>query len=362
VIELTAERLEVGDSLEDFNDLVMENGWGDGLPVVPPTPERVEAMLAQAPVGLPDSLGAMPITKGEATLEKIAINAVLAGAKPAFFPVIVAAVEAVMDVDFNLFAIQATTSSATPMVVVNGPVREQLGFNSGAGCLGSGWATNATVGRALRLAMLNIGGGRPVGLGISPLGADGLDCATIGFPGKYSMCAAENEEESPWEPLHVERGFAAEDSTVTVYAVDSACAIRDNASQTAEELLTCLAHAMGRFGSANLLFGGRPAVALAPELADIVARDGWSKRRVQDFLFENARLDFSLLPPNQRERHLVARVGWTDAERLPICDRPEHISVLVMGGPGPHEVFLPTFGSSRPVSKLIQKTEDHDGN
>jgi hypothetical protein len=353
MIELTSERLNVGDSFEDFNDLALANGWGDGLPVVPPTPERVSAMLARSPAGAPDSLGPMPISKGEATLEKIAINAVLAGARPQLFPVIVAAVEAVLDPEFNLFAIQATTSAATPMVVVNGPVREELGFNSGAGCFGPGWAANSTVGRALRFAMLNIGGGRPVALGTSPLGVEGLDCATLGFPGKFSMCAAENEEESPWEPLHVERGLEATDSSVTVYAVDSASSIRDNASQTAEELLTCLANAMSRFGSANFLFGGRPAVALSPELANIIAGDGWTKLQTQEFLFEHARLDFSLLPANQKDRHLVARFAWADEERLPICDEPSHISVLVMGGPGPHEVFLPTFGSSRPVTKRI---------
>jgi hypothetical protein len=353
MIELTAERFDVGDSIEEFNELAVASGWSDGLPLVPPTPDRVTAVLGHAPEGSPESLGPMAISNGDATLEKIAINAVMAGVPPRLFPVVVAAVDAIMDPAFNLFAVQATTSSASPMVVVNGPLRRELGFNCGAGCFGPGWTANATVGRALRLVMLNIGGGRPVAL--STPGIEGLDCATIGFPGKFGMCVAENEEESPWEPLHVERGFDAEESTVTVFAVDSTCAVRDNASQNAGEVLASLSHAMGRFGTANLLFGGRPAVALGPELAAIVGREGWTKSEVKEFLFEHARLDFSLVPPNQRDRHLVARSRWSEEQRLPICDEPEHISVLVLGGPGPHEVFLPTFGSSRPITRQITR-------
>lgn len=350
---LISERFTVGGDLEAFNDFADANGWSDGLPLVPPTEDRVLAMMASAPAHLGDSLGPMPISMGEATLEKIAVNAVMAGAHPTYLPVICAAVEAVLDPAFNLSAIQATTSPATPMIVVNGPVRHELGFNSGSNCLGPGWRANATVGRALRLAMVNVGGGRPVGLGASRPGIDGSDNATHGFPGKFGMCTGENEEESPWEPLHVERGFDPEASTVTVLAVDSTCELRDNASQTARELLTCLASAMGKFGTANVLFGGQPAVALSPELAEIVARDGWTKRDVKEFLFEHARLDLSTLPESQRDRHLVARSRWESAGALPLGDDPDGIVLLVLGGPGPHEIFLPTFGSSRSVTKPI---------
>ena len=352
-MELLSERLQVEDSLEAFNRAAEEQGWSDGLPLVPPTPARVAAMIAGGKLEAGHSFGPMPPYMGDATVEKLAVNAVMAGARPAWFPVICAAVAAAMDPAFNLYAVQTTTSPATPMVVVNGPARAELGFNSAGNCLGPGWPANATVGRALRLAMQNVGGGRPAALGPSPSGVPALDYATHGFPGKYGMCTAENEEESPWEPLHVERGLGPDDDAVTVIAVDSTWEMRDNASQTAVELLTCLAVTMAGFGTANMQFGGQPAVAFAPELAHLVASDGWTKQDVKRFLFENARLDLARLPENQRKRHLIVRSRWAGQDRLPLCDRPEDIVVLVLGGAGIHEVFLPTFGSSRPVTRRI---------
>ena len=352
MLELASERIAVPDDLESFNQLAEDRGWSDGLPLVPPTEARVQAMLR----GLDParSLGPMPPSMGEATLEKLAVNAVMVGARPEWFRVIVTAAEAVLEPVFNLYAVQATTSPATPMLVVNGPLARQLGYNAAGNCLGPGWPANATTGRALRLALQNIGGGAPHDLAKARPGLAAFDYATHGFPGKFTMCAAENEAESPWEPLHVERGLKREESAVTALAVDSTWELRDNASGTGADLLLCLASTMASFGTANLQFGGQPAVAFGPELAAVVARDGFSKQEVKRFLFQHARLDLTRLPLGQAERHKIARQSWTEVTAMPVCDSPEDIVVLVLGGAGVHEIFLPTFGSSRAVTQRIE--------
>src|SRR3954469_1597790 len=208
------------DELEDM----LERGWSDGLPVVPPTPERVEAMLAGRDGS--SSLGAVPPSHGEATLERVAACAVLAGCRPLHFPLVFAAVEAALEPGFNAHGLAVTTQPAGPVLIVNGPVRDAVGFNSGMGSLGPGARANMTIGRALRLVLTLTGGARP----------GGLDRSTLGNPGKLALCIAENEETSPWEPLHVERGFAADTSTVTVLAADSPLSISDHRSKTPEEL------------------------------------------------------------------------------------------------------------------------------
>src|SRR5438067_894958 len=192
------------DELEDM----LERGGSDGLPVVPPTPERVEAMLGGRDPAV--SLGPVPPAHGAATLERIAACAVLAGCRPLYFPLVVAAVEAALEPAFNAHGLAVTTQPAGPVAIVNGPVRDAAGLNSGMGALGPGTRANMTVGRALRLVLTLTGGARP----------GGLDRSTLGNPGKVGLCIAENEETSPWEPLHVERGFSRDTSTVTLLAAD----------------------------------------------------------------------------------------------------------------------------------------------
>ena len=191
--------------------LFCARGWTDGLPVVAPTLARVRSMLRFSTFGAEHSLGEVDPLKGLATLEKIAANAVMAGCRPQFFPLVVAAVEAILDTNFNLRGVQTTDENVTPLVVVSGPVARALSVNAGFGALGPGWRANATIGRALRLVMNNIGGGWP--------GA--VSFAGLGQPGRYSLCLAENENESPWQPLHVEAGFAPLDSVVTVMRAES---------------------------------------------------------------------------------------------------------------------------------------------
>src|SRR3954469_10263211 len=193
------------DELEDM----LERGWSDGLPVVPPTPERVEAMLAGRDGS--SSLGAVPPSHGEATLERVAACAVLAGCRPLHFPLVFAAVEAALDPAFNIGGQAVTPQPAGQLVVVGGPVAEAIGVHSGMGVLGPGWRANLTIGRALRLVVTLTGGGMP----------GRLDRSTLGHPGKLGFCIAEDEASSPWEPLHVERGFSRDDSVVTVVGCDA---------------------------------------------------------------------------------------------------------------------------------------------
>ena len=204
--ELKSKIVELPDSLEEVYEYVCSQKWGDGLPIIPPTEERVWKFIDYIDREPDEILGEMPPVDGIVTIEKIAINAVMAGCLPEYMPVLIAAVEAMLEPEFNLQAIQATTNPAAPLAIINGPIRHQFNINCGRGCLGPGWRANATIGRAIRLILINIGGGLP---GVT-------DKATHGMPGKYCFCFGEDEEGNPWEPLHVERGFDKETSTVTI--------------------------------------------------------------------------------------------------------------------------------------------------
>ncbi len=205
---IQARRIEIAPA-DDVFEFMFDQGFSDGLPLVPPTPERVMRMLGGTHRDAQDVIAIVPPNMGDATVEKIAINAVMAGCKPEYMPVIIAAVEAVCTDEFNVHGVTATTMGAAPVIVVNGPIREKIGMNKGLGALGSGNRANATIGRALRLIVGNVGGGK----------IGGVERSTLGNPMKYTMCFAENEERSPWPPLHVERGYKEEDSVVTVFAM-----------------------------------------------------------------------------------------------------------------------------------------------
>jgi hypothetical protein len=243
--------------------------------VIPPTPERVEAMLGGADPSF--SLGPVPPAHGEATLERLAACAVLAGCRPGAFPVVRAAAEAALEPGFNAHGIAVTTQPAGPILVVNGPVRETLGINSGMGALGPGTRANMTIGRALRLLLTLTGGARP----------GTLDRATLGHPGKLGICFAENEEASSWEPLHVERGFTADTSTVTLFAGDAPLSISDHRSRTPEELAATLASAAAvQWSPFWWPMDDTSLFVVCPEHAMLFATAGWSKDRVRQAMFE----------------------------------------------------------------------------
>ena len=261
----------VFDELEDM----FERGWTDGLPVVPPTPERVEAMLGGRDPE--DSLGPVPPANGEATLARVAACAVLAGCSPEYFPVVLAAAGAALDPAFNLNGQAVTTQPAGQIVIVNGPVRRALDLNAGMGALGPGRRANATIGRALRLLVTLTGGGAP----------GRLDRATLGQPGKLGFCIAENEEASPWEPLHVERGLAPKSSAVTLLAGDAPLSVPDHRSRTPEQLAASLAWAAAAQWAPNWWpLDTHSLFVICPEHAALFADAGWSKEDVRRAIYE----------------------------------------------------------------------------
>lgn len=223
---MRARRIEIA-SADDDAEFMFDQGFSDGLPLVPPTPERVMRMLAGTRRGAQDIVAVVPPNMAPATVEKIAINAVMAGCRPDYLPVVIAAVEAVCTDEFNIHGVTATTMGAAPVMVVNGPIRHRIGMNMKLSALGAGSRANATIGRAVRLVIRNIGGARP----------GGVDRSTLSSPLKYTMCFAEWEEGSPWSPLHVERGFQVEDSVVTVFAMTSGpVLIVDQESRGADQI------------------------------------------------------------------------------------------------------------------------------
>ena len=349
VAEGAAARHPAPDDLLDFQAWLMERGWGDGLPAIPATPERVDAMLAgtRRPAG--DAVAVLSPRLGRATVGRVAVNAVLAGALPEHLPVILAAVEAVSQPAFNLQAVQTTTHPCSPLVIVNGPLALRLGINGGGNALGQGHRANAVIGRALRLVLQNVGGARP--------GRE--DRATQGHPGKYSYCVAENEAASPWEPLSVERGFAREISTVTVCASEAPHNINDHGSSTPEGILTTVAGSVATVGTNNIYLGGEPLVILGPEHAATVAGGGWSKSDFKRALWERAQVPLARFDPSNIERFAVIHpAGFKDrpAETLaPIAREWSDIMIVVAGGAGKHSVFVPTFGATRSVTLRIEE-------
>jgi hypothetical protein len=329
-----------------LDDEFEARGWADGLPVVAPTVERVTAMLAYSDRHRDDELGSMPPRQGIASMEILAVNAVMAGCRPEYFPVVVAAVEAMLDPAFNLFAVQATTHPCSPCVIVNGPLARELKINARYGAFGPGVRANATIGRAVRLILLNVGGAAP---GV-------LDRSTQGQPAKYAFCVAENEDESPWMPLHVERGFALGDSTVTITAADGPHNINDHVSHEAAGILATVTASINDMGSNNAYLHGQPTLAFGPEHAAILGNAGLSKKDIQEHVFEHARI-----PRETWSRGGMAGMfedSFADAARLPIIKTPQDLLIIVVGGFGRHSCWLPTFGdSTRAVTRAIAKAD-----
>ncbi len=341
------ERVAVIDNPDSIFQLFQARGWIDGLPFIPPKEERVAKMLTYSDRGPKEVLAILPPRWGEATVEKIAVNAVMAGCLPQYFPVVLAAISALAEEPFNLYAVQATTHPCSPLILVNGPLAKELNINGRYNALGQGWRSNATIGRAIRLILLNIGGGEP---GV-------LDRATMGQPGKYSYCLAENEAENPWMPLHVEKGFSREDSTVTVFGAEAPHNINDHRSISARDILKTIAYTMAVPGCNNALVGGEVLLLLGPEHAATIAADGFSKEDVKKFLYEEARVPVDHFPAvswkwiGQMRPHL--QDVFDKRGKLPLVDRWEEIQVVVAGGAGKHSAFIPTFGATKPITRAI---------
>jgi len=343
--------IEADADFDAVNRLVMERGWGDGLPVVPPTVERVEAMLAYCDRPFDQPIGKMAPRYGEATPVRLAANAVMAGARPEYFPLIMLAIETLCEQPFNLYGIQATTHPVAPLVIVNGPVAKELKMNWGHNAFGPGNTANATIGRAIRLSLLNIGGAIP-GLG---------DMSTMGAPAKYTYCVAENEDESPWEPLHVERGLPREASAVTVIGCDNPHNVNDHESQSAAGICTTIAGTLATTGNNDVYYDAEPLILFGPEHARTVAKEGWSKNDVRQFIFEQAQIPLGRFSKENIERRFrvdkLFEGRYKDAgyeALVPMVRRPEAFVIAVVGGAGKHSAVVPTFGGTHLVTRPLR--------
>jgi hypothetical protein len=323
----------------------------DGLPAVPPTAARVAAAVAASGRPRDELVAEMPPRFGRATVEKIAINAVMAGCRPEYLPVVLAAVEAVCDERFCLLGVSGTTDAVAPLVIVNGPIRSALDINSGAGVFGPGWRANATIGRALRLCWVNIGGARP---GV-------ISMSTFGGPGRYSSCIGENEEASPWEPLHVEHGFGPGDSTVAVLAAEAPQIVADTRSRSATDLLTTIARSLEVVAHHKAVGLGDTALIFSPEHVSTLGAEGWSKARVRQFLWERLRKPVRELLPGRdggeglSDEALAAFPGGERSDALvPKFQAPESLKLLVAGGPaGRFTAVVPGWPFRNAPSRLV---------
>ena len=321
----------------------------DGLPFVLPTAERVQAMIAGSGRQAGEVIAVVPPRWAEATVENIAINAVMAGCRPQYMPVLIAALQAAADPAFGLYSVQATTHPCAVMMLISGPIIDELGLNFRHGSFGPGFRANASIGRAMRLVLMNVGGGIP---------GEG-DQATHGSPAKFSYCVAENEAATPWEPFRVTRGFSKTDSTVTVFSGEGPHNVNDHVCTSAESTLTVVADTMTTIGhnNAGSVIRGDVLVAFGPEHAHTIASGGMSKADVQKLLYERARNKVGLL----KLRAMYKAENWpdwvdqNDDEALcPIVGKPEDIHIVVTGGPGKHSAFIPTFGTSKSVTRRIE--------
>jgi hypothetical protein len=340
---LISESIDVKDAFEAI-EAYFDRGWSDGLPVVPPTPEAVTAALDAAALAPDQILGVEPTKGAVVTAEKAAINAVMAGCRPEYMPVVAAAVEAITADEFNLHAITVSTMGAGILLVVNGPIAAELEINSGVSAFGPGHRPNATIGRAVRLIVMNVLGTRS---------EDGLDKATLGHPGKYSWCVAESDEFLPWEPLHVSRGYSAEESAVTVFAGLSGLQFGQHEANTPEGILDAFAERLYPFGPGIQ----QVVIVICPEHAEHFARAGWKKGQVGQYLFENARR-----PASEWASAGLPGGGAQEGgdEFLSALASPDAAVPIVLGGAGgAWSMVIPTWSMgarSKAVTRPIRQS------
>ena len=310
-------------------------GWTDGLPVIPPTPDLVEEFLVTAGLEPHQIVGVLPERSREFTAEKVAVNAVMAGCLVEYFPVVLAAWQAMCAPEFVLNATAMSTSGAAPLVIVNGPVVKQIGMRSGTNVFGPGNRANATIGRAIRLCLINLAGA-----------SGAFDRATLGHPGRYSYCIAEDEDLT-WDPLQVQRGFGRDQSAVTVVSVEAPQFVRESSAVTPERLLACYADHIKSWNQP-----GPAVVVVNPEHRAIVQGGGWSKADLSAYLHRTAVRSVADLKRASRLKG-VAQPGDEETE-VPMTARPEDLMVLGAGGQGIFSAVIPPGGArSDAVTMLV---------
>ena len=330
----TLTAVDEGSAVERLHQL----GCTDGLPVIVPTRDRVDRMVLATGLDPGDVLGVMGPLMGAATVEKVATSAVMAGCLPDHVPVVVAAIRAMCQPAFDLREMQATTHCTAPLLIVNGPARHACGgVASGFGVMGPGHRANASIGRAVRLAMINIGGARP---GES-------DMALHGHPGKFSFCIAEDEEGSPFPPLHTTFGYDADQSVCTVVGAEAPHSAffvgdADEPERSAEELLGVLASMIAAPGTNNLVLGGHGSVIVVmnPDHTAVLDRVGYDRAKIQERLAELA-----VLPIDVAKRLHPKRFASFRGEHVEAIRDPERVLILQAGGTGLYSMVMPTWSA-----------------
>ena len=304
--DLNSRRVEIA-ALEDEFDAMFDRGWSDGLPIIPPTEERVSKMLEGTHRQPDDVVAVVPPVLTECTVEKVAINAVMAGCKPEYLPVVLAAVEAACTDQFNMHGLLCTLWFSGPIIIVNGPIRHRIGMNVEKNALGQGNRANSTIGRALQLVIRNVGGGKP--------GIGGIDRSALGAPSKVGWCFAEDEENLPddWPPLSVSRGFSKDEDTVTLFAGHGPVGCIDQISRTPESLVRTLAQQLHGVGNRKL--PAEAMIVMTPEHMNVFASAGWSK----DKFYEE------LEPLLQMDPELSARGASGIEEGIPTSSNEETV-------------------------------------
>ena len=324
---------------DEAQEYYMSEGMGDGLPVVPPTEAKVQSMLDYVGFGPSDLIAEDGIRGIRFTAEKVAINAVMAGCKPEYMPVVVAAVQAVSEAPYNFHANSTSTNGVGVLVIVSGPIAKQVGINSSTVAMGHGFRANATIGRAMGLIKINVYGSIP----------HSMDKSTFGHPGKYSFCFAENDDVIPWEPLRMEKGFGESDSTVTVFAANSPVQVNTQNESAPEDFLSIAADASIVLGERHSEF----VLVLSPELMNYIRAEGWTKQRIKEFVLERGTRTGREL--NEKHRRISLYTGDDLDKRIPVVESTDEITVVGAGGDaGPFAMLVGAWGDVISITKQIQ--------
>jgi len=346
--------LELDES--DVQETFFERGWTDGLPVVPPTPAKVEAMLAGAGLAPDSVIGEVPARNRVVTAERAAVNAVMAGCRPDYFPVVVAALSAVLDPAFNANTVVTSTGGASLCTIVSGPIAEEIGLNSGHGVLGPGFRANATIGRAMRLVAMNVLGARP----------GGMDGSSIGSPAKYTLCFGESAPRAPWRPLRVELGYEIGDTTVTVLATEGPRQVANHLNGDGRGVVSTFAAAMRSPSTFTAGKGAQAVIVLGPEHSLAMVQAGLSRADVQELLAVESRITPGELEAAGVVIERGAQHDMTpgDDGKLPIVKSPEDIFIVTAGGGGAGwSAYMPTFAPTmhtRAVTRRVRPLGEAD--